>query len=102
MFPNDYPYHSGLKRKEGVDGGRAGLASRPASEAASGLGWQAAESLLLPTGGFAHRIRVTLEKAAAVARDISSNSFLANELEGSGGSQERMAPLGCAGRPLLP
>lgn len=71
-------------------------------EAASGLGWQAAESLLLSTRGFADQSRATLEKAAAVARDISSNCFLANELEGSRGSQRRMAPLRSAERPLLP
>ena len=47
------------------------------------MGWQAAQSLLLSTRGFADQIRATLEKAAAVAGDISSNSVLANELEGS-------------------
>lgn len=52
--------------------------------------------------GFADQIRATLEKAAAVAGDNYSNSFLANELEDSGGSQGRMAPLGLAERPLLP
>lgn len=71
-------------------------------EASSRQGWQNTQRLLLSTRGFADQIRATLEKAAAVARDNYSNSFLANELEESGGSQGRMAPLGCAKRPLLP
>lgn len=78
-----------------------GPASRPALEADSGLGWQASQSLLLSIRGFADQIRAILEKAAAVAGDISSNCFLANELEESRGSQGRMAPMGYAGRPLL-
>lgn len=78
-----------------------GPASRPVLETASRLGWQHSQRLLLSTRGFADQIRETLEKAAAVARDNYSNSFLANELEESGGSQGRMAPLGRAERPLL-
>ena len=102
LFPNNSLHHNGLKR-EGQGEKEGGLPSQQACfKAASGLGWQTAQSLLLSTRGFADQIRATLEKAAAVARDISSNSFLANELEGSRGSQERIAPLGCAGRPLLP
>lgn len=78
-----------------------GPARRPALEANSRLGWQAAQSLLLSIKGFADQIRAILEKAPAVAGDISPNCFLANELEESRGSQDRMAPMGCAGRPLL-
>lgn len=51
--------------------------------------------------GFADQIRALLEEAAAVAGDIFSNCFLANELEESRGSWGRMGPMGYKGRPLL-
>lgn len=79
----------------------AGPASRPVLEVVS-AGLAGLSEPAASTRGVADQIRATLEKAAAVAGDISSNCFLANELEGSRGSQGRMAPLGCAGRPCLP
>lgn len=101
MFPNDYPQHNGLEKEEReIEGGwaqPAGLLQRqPADRAGRTLRDCSFHQ------GFAEQIRATLEKAAAVARDNYSNSFLANELEESGGSQGRMAPLGPAERPLLP
>lgn len=79
----------GGRRQQTCFGGRqrAGLADR--SEPAASI------------RGVADQIRALLGKAAAVAGDISSNCFLANELEEPRGSPGRMAPTGCAGRPLL-
>lgn len=84
-------------REERADWGRVGPASRQWAGLAGCL-----EPAAFHQGFFADQIRDILEKAAAVAGDISSNCFLANELEESRGSQGRMAPMGCAGGPLLP